>query len=142
MLVKVSGLLSMTEYYTPEQKEEIITEIFDRIAVGESIADICREEGKPTASNFYIWKDSKPEWKERYARARELQAVHYVDKINKIARNCPAVSDEVQKARLEIDTLKWTASKMGPLRFGNTVQEHKHDATVKVVIQDFANESD
>lgn len=57
--------------YTPEQKAAICDDIVERLARGEPLAQICREEGKPHRSVVYDWADADPDLARRIARARE-----------------------------------------------------------------------
>lgn len=52
--------------------EELAAEICERIADGETLRAICREDGKPTWSTVYQWLRDRPEFAARMARARDL----------------------------------------------------------------------
>ena len=52
--------------------EELANEICERVANGEPLRVICREEGKPTWSTFYDWLNKYPELSALYARSRDL----------------------------------------------------------------------
>lgn len=52
--------------------EEIADEICRRLANGEFLRVICREEGMPHWNTVYDWKDENPEFAGRIARAREI----------------------------------------------------------------------
>src|SRR4051794_13715827 len=67
--------------YTPE----LAAEICERLACGESLRAICRGETMPGPTRVYCWLDEKPEFRERYARAREAQGEHCADEIIAVA---------------------------------------------------------
>lgn len=104
--------------YTPE----IATEICARIATGsESIRAICADDAMPSTSMVFRWILEKPDFREQYARAREEQTEVYAQDMLDIARNCPADKEAINKARLEIDTMKWIASKLKPKKYGDAM---------------------
>lgn len=53
-------------------KQGMIEETLARIADGEPLRQICREEMKPSWRTFYDWIDADPVLASRFARAREL----------------------------------------------------------------------
>ena len=92
--------------FTPEISETICT----RLALGESLRSICRDEKSPGLTTVMQWLDKRPDFAIQYARARELQAEYLFDEIIEIADK--ATIETVQQARLQIDTRKWAAGKM------------------------------
>lgn len=52
--------------------EEIADEICRRLANGEFLRVICREEGMPHWNTVHDWKQANPEFAGRVARAREV----------------------------------------------------------------------
>jgi len=52
--------------------EEIADEICDRLAEGETLRQICRDERMPAWRTVYDWKEANPEFAARFARAREI----------------------------------------------------------------------
>ncbi len=101
--------------YTPEIGLEICT----RIAQGQPLSRICREDpDMPAISTVYLWLESRPEFSDRYVRAREDQADTLADEIIDIAdeskgENMPGV----QSAALRVDARKWAASKLKPKKY-------------------------
>src|SRR5690348_18468838 len=67
-----------TQNKTPEKyvhkTKQVTDKILERIADGDSLAAICREDGYPTQKAFYLWLEQDGELLQRYARARERQA--------------------------------------------------------------------
>jgi len=76
-------------------------------------------EDKKTASYqrcTELLNDCMPQ---EYARAREEYAHRMVEKLTEIAEN----TEDVQRARLLCDNIKWTASKVLPRIYGDKVQQ-------------------
>jgi hypothetical protein len=97
--------------------EELAADICEKIALGNSVRAICREDDMPAISTVFLWLSKYPEFSEQYARAKEESAEFHADGMIEIADN--ASLEEVQKARLQIDTRKWVASKLKPKKYGD-----------------------
>lgn len=108
--------------------EELGATICARIAAGESLRGICREPGMPDAGTVLDWCVRHPEFRQRYARAREEQAEHYSSEIIAIAD--AATPEDEKVARLKIDARKWIASKLLPRVYGDRVA-HQVEARVE-----------
>ena len=106
--------------------QEIFDEICVRIAEGESLRKICKDEKMPSLVAVWKWLNNDEELVKQYTRAREEQAETLVDQIQEICdAEIPAGIDgkidaaAVNQARLKIDSRKWIASKLKPKRFGD-----------------------
>ena len=124
-------------------------EVLDGIATGGSLREVCGKPGLPSVTTFMRWlADERNEnLRERYARARELQAEYMAEDILSIAdEECTMVkadkhgsqdddgqgntevvfdSTAVQRNRLRVDARKWLLSKLVPKKYGD-----KLDTTV------------
>jgi hypothetical protein len=101
--------------------QEAADEICDRIGKGESLAEVCSDDWLPHKSTVYRWlgdEDNKG-FRDQYAQAREAQADGKFDKAWQIAS--AATAENVQVARLQVDTIKWQASKLAPKKYGEKV---------------------
>lgn len=96
---------------------ELFDTICERIAEGESLRDICKDDGMPNKSSVFRWVGSDDTLRDQYARAREVQADVEFDEIREIADT--ATPENVNVARLQIDARKWRASKMRPKVYGD-----------------------
>lgn len=117
--------------YTPE----IADEICKRLSMGESLRAICRDEGMPNEATVRTWAlDDKEGFYTQYARARELQALHWAEEILEIADDGsndtninpktgePMLDSEwMQRSRLRVDTRKWLLSKVLPKVYGDKI---------------------
>lgn len=121
---------------------EIADEICERMAIGETLRAICREDKFPAAPTVIGWvMDDRDGFSERYARAREAQAHALADQLLEIADTpehgvtITTEADGTQKVvegdmiahrRLRYDARKWLTSKILPKVFGDksTVDLH------------------
>lgn len=106
--------------------QEVFDEICVRIAEGESLRKICKDEKMPSLVTVWKWLNNSEELTKQYARAREEQAELFVDEIQEISdAKIPLGPDgkidngAVNQARLRIDARKWVASKLKPKKFGD-----------------------
>lgn len=116
-------------------------DICERLADGESLRSICRDENMPRKSAVFRWLKAFPDAADQYTRAREAQADALADEIVDIADNGAADfsedgafnSEAVQRARLRVDARKWVASKLKPKVYGDSMT-HKGDAASPVAL--------
>ena len=106
--------------------QEIFDKICERIASGESLRKICREDKMPAMVNVWRWLNDSEALSKQYTHAREEQAETLADEIQEICdAEIPVGIDgkidngAVNQARLRIDSRKWIASKLKPKRFGD-----------------------
>ena len=136
---------SVNEKASVKYSKTIFKQICDRIAQGESLRRICREEGYPSASAVVQWvMDDKDNCSKQYVRAREIQAMLMLDEIREIAddgtsdflkldRDGNPVMDKefAARSKLRVDTLKWSMSKVLPKVYGDKLDLH-HAGKVEV----------
>ncbi|MER8567609.1 terminase small subunit protein [Mesorhizobium sp. M0924] len=119
--------------------QEIADTICEKLADGKSLRSICEAEDMPDRTTVFNWllKPERAEFFDQYARARELQADTHVDempdiaddsrndymtKVNGDGSTSEALNSEnIQRARLRIDTRKWIAARMRPKKYGDKV---------------------
>ena len=70
--------------------QEIADKVCERIAQGEPLRQICRDEKMPAWRTVYDWLDAEPEFAARIARARELG-------FDAIAQDALSIADETQE---------------------------------------------
>ncbi len=136
---------------------EVRDTICNRIAEGQSLLQICRDEGMPTKKAVMKWlNDPKyASFVHQYAKARELQAEHLFDEMLDIAddgsndwheietksgRLIDVIDHEaINRSRLRIDTRKWYLSKVLPKKFGErpgdiTINNETHTHVTKIEV--------
>lgn len=118
---------------------EVVAAICDRLATGEPLAQICRDEGMPAYRTVKDWIDSDPEVSAGIARARDSGE-------DMLAAECLEIADDsrndwmdrkaddgdekalqfngenVQRARLRIDTRLKLLAKWNPKKYGDKAQ--------------------
>ena len=104
-----------------EFSQAIFDTICERIADGESLRAICRDDGMITTSNFFRWIEADADRAERYARAREASADADADDVTDIGKRTLRGEFDPQAARVAIDALKWSAGKRKPKVYGDKV---------------------
>ena len=97
--------------------EELGDEICSMVMAGMPLVRICESEHMPDARTVYRWFREHELFCQNYARAKEDQADYFVEDILQIADM--AKPDDVQVARLRVDTRKWAASKYKPKKYGD-----------------------
>jgi len=99
--------------YSPELAETICS----RMAAGETVRAICRDDGMPTEATVRNWVVMNREgFFEPYARARKLQAQAIAEQ----AYHDGIEAKDAQLGRLKMDAGKWFASKLDP-RYGESL---------------------
>jgi Asp-tRNA(Asn)/Glu-tRNA(Gln) amidotransferase A subunit family amidase len=108
----------------------IMEKIVDRLAHGETLVDITKDEKMPTYRAVTRAVAGDDEMWELYRKGRILQAEYYADRLNGLAMeplpkglDVRELNAEVNRRRLEIDTLKWTTARNQP--FG--IRDKKED---------------
>lgn len=120
--------------------QDTADKICQRLAAGESLRAICREEEMPSQSMVFRWLAANEPFREQYARARDAQADFYAEEIIEISddgtndwmeRRSEAEKgagvntgwvlngEHVQRSRLRVDARKWFASKVAPKKYGD-----------------------
>ena len=116
--------------------EALAAKICLRLAEGETLRSICRDEAMPDKATVLRWlaDKKKADFRDQYAHAREMQADALFDEALEIADD--ALGDwatdkdgkkvlnheHVQRSRLRVDTRKWAAGKLAPKRYGDKLQ--------------------
>lgn len=98
--------------YTPELGDLICA----RLAAGESLKKITDGDDMPGRTTVYRWLREHEAFRNNYTRAAEDRAEHIFDDMFEIADT--GNPDDVQRARLRVDTRKWALSKMIPKKYG------------------------
>jgi len=118
--------------YTPETADRICA----RLAQGQSLRAICRDDDMPSVVTVFAWMRKYPEFLKRYTQAKEESADALSDEMIEIADDArndwmdkvnadgevygqQVNSEHVQRSRLRIETRKWLASKLKPKKYGD-----------------------
>lgn len=107
---------------------KIKDEILQRVAQGEAVSRICRDDGMPSKMQFYRWLKDDPDYYRAYAIAQEYRADFIFDELLDLAKDeAGELTDTVKimRARYYADTCKWALGRMNGKRYGDKItQEH------------------
>ncbi|WP_304333870.1 hypothetical protein [Conchiformibius steedae] len=109
-------LMGRPSKYSPELAEYICSQI----ANGMSLRQVCADDAMPDKKTVMRWLAAHTEFCHQYAYAREMQQEYFCSRIIEIADSVPPKRKAIQKARLQIDALKWTMARMLPKKYGNS----------------------
>ena len=111
--------------------KRVMQNIVDKLAEGITLTEICQADDMPSYRSVTRAVQLDEELWELYRKGRVQQAEFYTDRINMLAMSpLPDVVDqrvlgaEVQRRKLEIETLRWTTARAQP----NGVRDKKEDA--------------
>jgi hypothetical protein len=129
----------------------IATKICEMLVEGKSLRQICEEPGMPNKATVLRWlaDEKKSDFRDQYARAREMQAEAMAEEIIEIAddgRNdwmevlskdgenvgWRVNGEAVQRSRLRVDARKWLMSKLLPKKYGETKDDGEGQGEVKI----------
>ena len=109
---------------------EVLESVFDRLAAGETLIEICACKGMPSQKTIYRLLEENAELRQKYAQARAKQADTFAEQIVAESRK----AKDAQLGRLRMDALKWAASKIAPKKYGDRVElEHSGDQPAIIV---------
>jgi hypothetical protein len=101
-----------------EYTQKVADRICEQIAQGYSLRGIVSfDPHVPGRATVHRWLRENPEFRDQYAQAQERRADAYFDMALEVACYEP----DVQRARLIVDTLKWSAGRLSPKRYGRQV---------------------
>jgi len=108
--------------------EAIADEILCRLAEGEMIRQILKDEGMPSRRTLFHWQARNPSFRQNYIIAQELCADCIADEAVEIAKaplgegDGKLVHAEVNRNRLICDVYKWRSAKLFPKRYSEKYQ--------------------
>lgn len=110
----------------------LAAQICERLAAGESLRAICRDESMPGETTVRRWAlDDLHGFSAQYARAREIGYHGMAEDVIEIADdgrndtytdedgNQQSIADVVARSRLRVDARKWLLSKVLPKVYGD-----------------------
>jgi len=128
-----------TQFRIPNSRytDAIARKICERLMMGESMAQICKDPRMPTVRSVTRWlaDPQLADFREMYYFARRVQAEVRIDEIIEIAddttndwenvydKNGEVVglkpnNEAIQRSRVRIDTRKWLAARLVPRIYG------------------------
>lgn len=115
--------------YTPQ----LAAEFCRRISDGRSEKSVCSDADMPSRETVWKWDGEDPDFSRSYAHAREARAAHLAEEALSIGDELgdAPTSEQVQAAKLRVDTRKWFAAKLHPKKYGDRIQT---DATLSASV--------
>lgn len=129
--------------------------ICERLAVGQSLKEVCRDDEMPASSTVFKWLAEKKEFSDQYVRAKEAGVEALAEEMLDIADDGTndwmerrGKDDEpigwmvngeaIGRSKVRIDTRKWLLSKLAPKKYGDKLQHTGADGEgpVEVVVSD------
>ena len=114
---------------------EVASEILDRLAEGESLNSICRDDKMPAARTVRGWRyDDVDGFSPRYTRARAMHVDHKIDELLDISdngtndwmkRNDPENpgyienGESIRRSQLRSENRKWLAARLLRDQYGD-----------------------
>lgn len=93
--------------------KELARKICERIANGDSLANICEGEDFPNEATVRRWNlQDKHGFSTEYRRAREDQGEFYAQRVLDVAEQVLIKEHAPDAARVAIDAFKWSAGKL------------------------------
>lgn len=102
--------------YTPE----VAGAICELIETGHTSRQIDAMPAMPSWPTVCRWLDANEDFRKQYARARTLSAEALEAEVLHEVRTAET-PEQVQKARVVLDAVKWSAAKRDPKRFGDKI---------------------
>jgi hypothetical protein len=116
-------------------REDLAEEILTQLALGKSLASICKDRRMPTYRSVIPWlvRDFRG-FAERYWAARRAQCIHLSEQIITIADEAiGADMAGANVAKLRCDARKWTLARMDSGRWGEQIA-HQHQVSGRAEI--------
>ena len=121
---------------TPELTEKIC----DLIEQGYSVRAIGRMPDMPSAAAIFKWATKDEAFVEQYVKAKAIQADQEFEEMKEIAET----EEDVNRARLIVDTMKWSLSKKLPKKYGDKIDVTSGGEKIQsntIIFQDFDDSS-
>lgn len=136
-----------------DYSQQLADLICARLAEGESLRTICRDDDMPDKASVFRWMRLYKEFCDQYTRAKIESADAMIEDMIDIAddgandwmekRNAEGEQigwqlngEHVNRSRLRVDTRKWIAERMKPKKYGaRTIHAGDDESPLNVIIQ-------
>lgn len=117
--------------------------ICHKIMEGQTLTQVCREEGMPSLTVVGLWRKNNPAFAEAIRFAREMAAELFHDRVHDIANEAAAGvhKDEVPSLKLATDNFKWLAEKANPERFAKQKEVGDTNTAITINLRTGVHES-
>lgn len=136
----------MANTYSDEDKQKIMAEVCDRIAEGEYLDVICRDDHMPAVRTIRKWINKNPEFERGYFNAYSARSYSLLDEMERlqdpehnpinVLQNGAWDSAHVTYVRDRVTNLQWRLQKLLPRRFGDLLKIAGDDDQAPIRITD------
>lgn len=120
--------------------EQLAQTICDLIEDGLSLRKVCARDDMPNRASVNKWLNENSVFSDQYARACKVRRENKFEEMYEIAEK----TDEVQRARLLVDVLKWQLSKEEPKKYGDKIDMTSGGEKIEtntIIFKDFRDDS-
>lgn len=101
--------------------QEVAESICARIAAGESLRSICEAAELPHKDTVLQWLADRDDFAAKYARAREAQAEHHHDEMDRLEAAVEGGTLNPQAGSVILANKRWRMEKLKPKVYGHAV---------------------
>lgn len=102
-------------------REAVTEELLERLADGESLVAICRDQRMPNRKTVQRWQDDHADFDAAVTRAREAGMYVLAEKAVEAAET----AEDASLGRLAFDAKRWYVGKLSNAFSDNKVQKHE-----------------
>lgn len=110
--------------------EKLAQEICMRILEGESLSKVCKAEDMPARSSVNKWLSENSNFSDNYVRACKIRRENRFEDLDDVVDS----TEDVQRARLKVDVIKWQLSKEEPKKYGDKMQVDNTHRVVQPIL--------
>ena len=105
----------------PELSDKQVDELLQALTDGAPLSSIVEGGEWPSYRSVFRRLEKDDEFRERYNRARAIQAERWADELITLANSLSedATAEQIAATKLKIDTLKWIIGKRLPKLYGD-----------------------
>jgi hypothetical protein len=119
----------------PLYNEVLADKVCSAIADGDSLRQICARAGMPSRETVRVWLENSPDFRAKYARAREEQGHSIHDEIHELERDLLTKKVAPDVARVALASKQWRASKLNPKVYGDRITHQGDDEAPPIQVE-------
>lgn len=100
-----------------DYSQELTQAICAQVLGGSNLYKICQQKDMPSRDTVYSWLAAYPDFSDNYARACKIRREDKFERLEEIADQ----EEDVQRARLKVDVIKWQLSKEEARKYGDKI---------------------
>jgi len=118
--------------------DELAQELYRRVMAGKNLYNICQAKDMPNRDKIYDWLSTNTIFADNYARACKIRREDKFERLEEVADK----EEDVQRARLKIDVIKWQLSKEEPRKYGDKMDVTSDGQALQPILVKFIGEDD